>query len=106
MKTLWLTIGLLAAASAAKAQTADGKSLYEKSCRMCHGPQGVPPEAMVKMMGKIPAFSAAFMASRDADSIVKVMEHGIGKMKPFKDKLTHEEMEAVAKYLREMAKKP
>jgi len=105
MNTPWVLIGLFVTASTAAAQAPDGKALYEKSCRMCHGPQGVPPEAMVKMMGKIPSFSAAFLASRTQDSVVKVLEHGIGKMKPFKGKLTPEEVAAVAKYVRGLAQK-
>jgi mono/diheme cytochrome c family protein len=32
------------------------------------------------------------------------MTNGAGKMKPYKDKLKPEEMAAVAKYIREMAK--
>ena len=106
MSTPWIVVGLFLTASAVAAQAPDGKALYEKNCRMCHGPLGVAPEAMVKMMGKIPTFNAAFMASRSDDSVVKVLEHGIGKMKPYKDKLTAAEMAAVAKYVRELAKPP
>jgi len=99
----FVLVGLVLTASAAAAQAPDGKALYEKNCRMCHGPQGVPPEAMVKMMGKIPTLNAAFLASRGEDSVVKVLEHGIGKMKPYQGKLTAPEMAAVAKYVRGMA---
>jgi cytochrome c6 len=111
MTTHWCIIGLLltapAAAAQAPAQAAapDGKALYEKNCRMCHGAQGVPADAMVKMMGKIPAFNAAFATTHSRDSVAKDIEHGVGKMKGFKDKLSREEMEAVAKYVHEMAEK-
>jgi mono/diheme cytochrome c family protein len=111
MTTHWCIIGLLltapAAAAQAPAQAAapDGKALYEKDCRMCHGAQGVPADAMVKMMGKIPTFNAAFATARSQDSVVKDIEHGVGKMKGFKDKLSHDEIVAVAKYVREFGEK-
>lgn len=107
MTTHWCIIGLLLTASAAAAQSPppDGKALYEKDCRMCHGATGVPSDAMVKMMGKIPTFNAAFATAHSQDSVVKDIEHGVGKMKGFKEKLSHEEMEAVAKYVRELAEK-
>jgi mono/diheme cytochrome c family protein len=60
---------------------------------------------MVKMMATLPTLNATFMASRSDDSVVKVLTKGTAKMKPFKDKLTPEEMAAVAKYLRELGKK-
>lgn len=105
MKTFWLTIGLLVAASAAMAQSPDGKALYEKNCRMCHGADGTPPAAMLKMMPTLPTLNASFIASRSEDSVVKVLTKGTAKMKPFKDKLTPAELAAVAKYTHEMAEK-
>jgi mono/diheme cytochrome c family protein len=106
MRTLCLTIGLLLAASAAKAQSAVGLGLYEKSCKMCHGADGTPNPAMLKMLPTLPTLNAKFIANRSEDSIVKVLTHGTanGKMKGFKEKLTHEQMEAIAKYVKEMAK--
>ena len=102
MKRPWPTIGLLLAATAAGAQAPDGKALYEKSCKMCHGADGVPPAAMQKMMPTLAALTASFMASRSNDSVVKVLTDGTAKMKPYKDKLSPEEMLAVAKYVREL----
>jgi len=104
MKTVWLTIGLLAAASAAKAQTGDGKTLYEKNCRMCHGANGTPPATMLKMMPALPTLNAKFLAARSDDSVVKVLTNGTAKMKSYLGKLTPEGMAAVAKYLRELVK--
>jgi cytochrome c553 len=106
MKGFCFSLGLLFMASAAaSAQAPDGKALYEKSCRMCHGADGNPAPAMLKMMPTMPVLNAAFMASRSADSVVKVLTNGTPKMKPFKDKLTAAEMAAVAKYVGDLAKK-
>jgi mono/diheme cytochrome c family protein len=106
MKTLCVTLGLLLVASAAKAQSAVGLTVYEKSCKMCHGADGTPSAPMLKMMPTLPTLNAKFMANRSEDSVVNVLTKGSanGKMKPFKGKLTPEEMAAVAKYVKEMAK--
>jgi mono/diheme cytochrome c family protein len=106
MKTCWSALGLLLSVSAAaSAQAPDGKALYSKNCQMCHGADGNPAPAMLKMMPTLPVLNAAFMASRSEDSVVKVLTNGTQKMKSFKDKMTAAEMAAVAKYAGELAKK-
>ena len=106
MKTLGLTIGLLLVAAALQAQAPDGKALYEKNCKMCHGADGKPNPAMLKMMPGLAPIDARFLAARSEDSVVKVLTQGTanGKMKGYKGKLSPAEMVAVAKYLRELAK--
>ena len=112
MKTLLMavcTAALLGAAANAAAQQPaanDGKTLYEANCRMCHGPSGIPPQTMVKMM-KVPQLDAAYFAKHTDDSVVVVLKKGKGtNMKSFADKLTPEQMLAIAHYLRTMAKTP
>ena len=81
----------------------DGKALYEENCKKCHGVIGNPPKTMKAKYEKIATFNAAFVATRSDDSVVKVLTKGKGDdMKPFKDKMTHAEREAVAKYVREL----
>ena len=109
MKTGLYVIGLLALASTTAAgQAADGKTLYEANCKKCHGVLGTPPKTMQKKFEKIMVFDADFIAKRSDDSLVKVLTKG-GKtedMKSFKEKLSADEMKAVAKYVRELATKP
>lgn len=107
MKIPLLTIGAVLAASQAMAQDLDGKALYEKNCRRCHGVDGTPSAAILKMQPSLPKLTAEFMASRSNDSVVAVLTNGTpdGKKKPLKDKMTAEEMAAVATYVREMVKK-
>ncbi len=96
-----ITTVMAALPLAAQAQGPDGKALYEKNCRSCHGAQGTPPAALAKQM-KIPKWDAAFMAQKTNDSLVHTIRRGGKNMKGFEGKLSPEEMAAVAKYVREL----
>jgi len=111
MSTIAGTVVLMLAASGAlsraAAQAADGKALYEENCRKCHGVIGNPPKTMKEKYPKIATFNAAFIAARSDDSVVKILTRGKGEdMKSFKDKMTPDEMAAVAKYVRELGSRP
>ena len=102
---LVVTGGALSHAAAQEAR--DAKTLYQENCKKCHGVLGTPPKTMKAKYEKIATFDAAFIASRSDDSVVKILTKGKGEdMKSFKEKLTPEEMVAVAKYVRELASKP
>jgi mono/diheme cytochrome c family protein len=103
-----LLVVLTAGARRAHAQAPDGKALYEENCRKCHGVRGTPPKTMKEKFPKIATFDDVFITKRSDDSVVKVLMKGVGKaddMKSFKDKLTPDEMMAVAKYVRELGLK-
>jgi mono/diheme cytochrome c family protein len=94
------------AAAATPLQDAKGKVEYEANCKRCHGVRGIPPKAMQAKFPKLVTFDAAFFAKNSKADIVKVLTNG-GKsadMKSFKDKLSHEQMESVADYIRTFAK--
>lgn len=84
------------------AQAPDGKSIYGDECRTCHGAAGKPTQRAVSQYKNMPTFDAAFFTNRSQDSIVAVLNHGLGKdMKSFKSKLSPEEIAAVAKYVKD-----
>lgn len=94
------------ATAAPSRQDPPGKVPYEENCRKCHGVRGVPPKTMKTKYPKIATFDEAFFAKHSKDSIVTVLTKGKNdNMKSFKAKLTHEQMEAVADYIRSFAKK-
>jgi mono/diheme cytochrome c family protein len=109
MKVQVSIVGVLLASGAwsvAHAQAADGKAIYDENCKKCHGVIGNPPKTMKEKYPKIATFNGAFIASRTDDSVVKILTRGKGEdMKSFKDKMTPEEMMAVAKYVRELGGK-
>lgn len=95
----------ISGARTAGAQDPEGKTLYDASCKKCHGVRGVPPKAMQTKFPKLVAFDAAFAAKYSKDDIVSTLTKG-GKtadMKSFKDKLTPAQMTAVAAYVHELA---
>ncbi len=94
------------AATRAQAQAQDGKALYDANCKRCHGVRGTPPQTMKKKFEKIATFDPAFITKHSTDSIVTVLTKGKNEdMKSFKDKLSHDEMVAIAKYVHELADK-
>ena len=110
MKLALSTTAVLLVASAAMctaaAQAPDGKAIYNENCRKCHGVIGTPPKTMKTKYPKIATFDEEFIGKRTDDSVVKILMHGKGDdMKSFKDKMTPDEMKAVAKYVRELGMK-
>lgn len=101
-----LLIALAVLPSVGAAQGADGKAIYLKSCKECHGVLGRPTKASLRKYDSIPDLSLAeFFAKRDDAELLKVVRDGKGRdMKGFKDKLSVEEMEAVTRYLRTLVK--
>ena len=84
------------------AQAPDGQSIYRDECRTCHGAAGKPTQRAVSQYKDMPTLDTTFLSKRSQDSIVAVLNHGVGKdMKSFKDKLSPAEIAAVAKYVKE-----
>jgi mono/diheme cytochrome c family protein len=84
------------------AQAPDGKAIYLEQCRQCHGAAGKPTHMALAQYKNIPTFDASFFGKRSQDSIIAVLQHGVGKdMKSFKDKLSADEIAAVANYVKQ-----
>ncbi len=87
----------------AAAPAIDGKPLYDAKCKVCHAADGKGTEAMKK--NKIPDMTVAdWQSKHDKASVVKAITDGVDgtKMKPFREKLKPEEIEAVAVYVKAM----
>lgn len=103
-----MTIPVLAAVAAVAlvampggAQSIDGRALYLKNCRSCHGTTGRPSKQALRETPKIPTIDQEFLSGRSDDSLTVVVTRGTGKdMKSFKEKLTAQEIDAVVKYVR------
>jgi cytochrome c6 len=75
----------------------DGKALYDKKCAICHGTDGV---AKKMAEGSANLNDPEWQKVNGADSIVKVTTEGKGKMKGFEGKLTEEEIQQIADYVK------
>lgn len=113
MKAIWFFLLWAAVAAGtdprrAGAQEPASSVLYEKHCKVCHGPAGgAPAPALQKQMGVPNLFEPGFLRARSDDSLVAVMERGAGKfMKPMAGTLKKEEMRAIARFLRASAEAP
>ena len=123
MKTLLLTIGLVAGSAALVAhgarpaeahplvrltgrQVPDGKAIYLKSCKTCHGVLGEPTKTAIRQDDKIPNFTdPAFFKDKKDEDLREAVAKGKGKnMKGFSDKLSKEEIGAVIEYVHTLHK--
>jgi cytochrome c6 len=99
-------IGLALAAVAALVLVAapvtageDGAALYKSKCAMCHGADGVAK----KMAEPSRSFNdPKFQEAVSKDDVAKVVSDGKGKMKGLKDKLSAEQIAAVAAHVKSM----
>jgi mono/diheme cytochrome c family protein len=96
----------VAVASIAR-QEPDGRLLYLKNCRTCHGATGLPSDENKEKYPKIKALNdAAFLGTLSDDSILTVLKKGKGKdMKAWNEKLNPAEMVSVVKYVRTLPTK-
>lgn len=77
----------------------DPKTAYLTNCRKCHGTTGEASPAMKRMMPKIPNLDAKFMGTLSKADVVAALTKGKGDMKPFGEKLSATEIDAVADYV-------
>lgn len=103
-----LVVGTLMAlalvASRLEAQQPDGAALYKQHCRSCHGAQGVPTQRMLSLYPKLKSLAdSAVLASLSTDSIAAVTRDGVGDMKPYRDKLSQDQIAAVARFVKTLA---
>lgn len=91
----------------AVAQGVDGKEVYLKNCKECHGVLGAPTKASLRKYDKIPDFTdSSFFKSHTHEKLLEVIDKGKGRdMKGFGDKLSKEEMKAVMEYIHTLQKK-
>ena len=89
----------------AVSQTPDGKAIYAKNCKQCHGVLGNPPKTALKQYKNIATFTEpAFFTTHTHKEFIEAVTNGKGDMLASKDKLTTAEIEAVVTYIHTLAK--
>jgi cytochrome c6 len=93
MKRIAVVLALLASAAVVRAD--DAAALFSQKCAVCHGKDGKGTPAGLKMGAKD---LTALKLSQD--EIVKDIANGEGKMPAFKGKLSDEQIQSLAKYVK------
>lgn len=101
LKTILLGCAVMSLVLAAPPGSAtDGKAVYDKSCRGCHGPTGQGNPNMAKMLkAEIKALGSADVQGKSDDDLKKVITQGSGKMKPIAG-LSTKQVDDLVAYIR------
>lgn len=61
----------------------EGKAVYDKACKSCHGAQGQGNPGMAKMLKvEMKALGSKDVQDKSDDDLKKIITEGTGKMKP------------------------
>ncbi len=97
MKRITVAVAAVLCLAATSARAEDAKALFAQKCASCHGASGKGDTAMGKKLGA-PDLTASKKSEAD---IAAVITNGKPpKMTPYKDKLTAEQITALAKYVK------
>ena len=80
-----------------------GEATYKLKCQSCHGAQGVPNPGIANAMGVKPASDPSVKSMTEAQMIAATT-NGMGKMQPFKGKLTDAQIKESVDYFRTFIK--
>ncbi|HEX8712371.1 MAG TPA: cytochrome c [Terracidiphilus sp.] len=98
---LALAAAILLAGALSYAQ--NGAAVYKAKCQSCHGPAGIPNPAIAKAMGVKPVTDPAVKKATEAE-MIKATENGMGKMQPFKGKISDADIKSSVQYFRSLVK--
>ena len=95
---------LTAALAFAAGNPTDGKVVYDRACKNCHGADGVANPAIVKMMKvEIRNLGSPGVQGMTDDQIKKIVTDGKGKMQPIRS-VTGKSVDDVVAYVRTLKK--
>jgi mono/diheme cytochrome c family protein len=101
---LLATSALLAGtALAANAPKKGAKDIFKARCAMCHGADG-GAQTPIGRSQKIPDLRSAEAQKLTKEAIVKVITNGKAKMAPWKTKLSKDEIDEVAAFIKTLKK--
>jgi mono/diheme cytochrome c family protein len=79
------------------------EALYKTKCQMCHGEKGMADSAAGKSM-KVKPVTDADVKKMDEAQMIEAVKNGMGKMQPYKDKLTDAQIKDVVVHFRTFLK--
>lgn len=111
-KTIWRIItvlSLLTAASLARSEAADVAENWKTHCIACHGKDGKGQTKAGKMAGVKDQTDSQYQATLNDEKMFTAVKDGLTeggkeKMKPFKEKLSDDEIKALVAHVRSLKK--
>ena len=97
-----LTLALLLGAGPAAARADDGGQMYGKKCLACHGLDGAGDKPLGKKVGA-PDLRRSALSQAEMERIIA---EGKGRMLPYRDKLTPEQISAIAAHVKTALAQP
>jgi mono/diheme cytochrome c family protein len=94
---------VLAGAIGMPALAQSGADTYKAKCLMCHGPAGMADSGAGKAM-KVKPVTDPDVKKMSEVQMVDAVRKGMGKMQPFKDKLTDAQIKDSVTYFRTLIK--
>ena len=79
------------------------EALYKAKCQMCHGAKGMADTPAAKAMKVKPITDPEVKGFTEA-KMIEAVRNGMGKMQPYKDKLTDAQITGVVAYFRTFLK--
>jgi mono/diheme cytochrome c family protein len=80
------------------------ETLFKGKCGMCHGPDGTGKTMMGEKL-KIPDLRAADVQKKSEAELKTIIAKGKDKMPAYETKLSKEQIDKLADYIRDLAKK-
>lgn len=93
-----LTAAFLLTGAVCFAQSSS-EALYKSKCQMCHGAKGMADTPSAKAMKVKPVTDPEVKGMTEA-KMEEAVRNGMGKMQPYKDKLTDAQIKGVVAYFR------
>jgi mono/diheme cytochrome c family protein len=94
---------VLSLAGAVGFAQSSGQDLYKAKCMMCHGAAGMADSGAGKAMKVKPATDPEVSKLSEAQ-MIDAVHNGMGKMQPYKDKLTDPQIKDAVTYFRTFVK--
>ena len=79
------------------------EATYKAKCQMCHGAKGMADTPAGKSMKVLPVTDATVKGMSEA-KMIEAVHNGMGKMQPYKDKLSDAQIKDVVAYFRTFLK--
>lgn len=80
-----------------------GEAIYKTKCAMCHGATGMAESGAGKVM-KVKPINDPDVKKFTEAQMIGAVQNGMGKMQPYKDKLTGDQIKSTVVYFRTFLK--